>query len=66
MMVYAEKVVNFTGKFDFAERWFMSGGTYTFVKLVGLAITILAFMHLTGGLDGFIAGTLGKVLPGGI
>ncbi len=66
MMVYAEKVVDFTGKFDFAERWFVSGGTYTFVKLMGLAMTILSFMYLVGGLDSFLAATLGAFLPGGV
>ena len=66
MMIYSEKVVNFTGKFDFAENWFTSGGTYTFVKLLGLAITILAFMYLVGGLDGFLGAVLGSFLPGGV
>ena len=66
ILIYAEKVVNFTGKFEFAETWFGVGGTYTFVKLMGLALTIFSFMYLVGGLDGFIGGTLGKVVPGGM
>ena len=66
IMVYAKKVVDFTGKVEFAENWFGYGGTYTFVKLVGLAITILSFMYLVGGLDSFIEGTVGRLIPGGM
>lgn len=64
MIVYTKKVVDFTGHFDFAERWFVSGGTYTFIKLLGLAMSILAFMWMTGGLESFLAGVLGPVIPG--
>lgn len=65
MIVYTKHVVDFTGRFDFAERWFLSGGTYTFIKLLGLAISILAFMWMTGGLESFLAAVLGPFLPGG-
>lgn len=64
MIVYAEKIVNYTGKFDFAERWFLSGGTYTFIKLLGLGITILSFMWVTGTLQFFLKSTLAPILPG--
>lgn len=64
MIIYTKQVVDFTGRFDFAERWFLSGGTYTFVKLAGLAMTILSFMWLTGGLQPFLAAVLGPVIPG--
>ncbi|NCP67657.1 hypothetical protein GW756_05305 [bacterium] len=64
MIVYTKPVVDFTGRFDFAERWFLSGGTYTFVKLMGLAISILSFMWLTGGLQAFLQATLGPMIPG--
>ncbi len=64
MIVYTKPVVDFTGKFDFAERWFLSGGTYTFVKLFGLMLSIGSFMWLTGGLDAFLGATLGPIIPG--
>jgi len=64
MIVYTKAVVDFTGRFDFAERWFLSGGTYTFIKLAGLAMSILSFMWLTGGLQGFLGATLAPFIPG--
>lgn len=64
MIVYTKNVVDFTGRFDFAERWFISGGTYTFIKLLGLSISILSFMWLTGGLESFLAAILRPILPG--
>ena len=64
MIVYTGKVVDFTGRFDFAENWFPGGGTYTFIKLLGLAMAILSFMWITGGLQGFLATFLGPIIPG--
>lgn len=64
MIVYTKNVVDFTGRFDFAERWFLSGGTYTFMKLLGLSVSILSFMWMTGGLEKFLAAVLGPIIPG--
>ena len=48
-------VKDFTGSFDFAEKWFGSGGTYTFLKLLGIAIIIGSILWLTG--------TFGRIVP---
>jgi len=64
MIVYTKNVVDFTGRFDFAERWFLSGGTYTFIKLLGLSMSILSFMWMSGGLESFLAAVLGPIIPG--
>ena len=64
MVVYVEKVVRFTGEIPFAEKWFGSGGTYTFMKLLGLGVTLLSIMWVSGGLDVFLRGTLGRFVPG--
>ena len=64
MIAFTKPVVDFTGRFDFAERWFPGGGTYTFIKLAGLAMTILSFMWMTGGLESFLRATLGPLIPG--
>ncbi len=64
IIVYCDKVVQFVGEIAFAEKWFGSGGTYTFVKLMGLLMTLFAFMWITGGLQDFLRGTLGKIIPG--
>lgn len=65
ILIRADKVVdNFTGRIDFAEKYLGSGGTYTFIKLFGLAMIILSFMYLTGGLGWFLSNTLGRLIPG--
>jgi len=64
MIIYSDRVVNFTGEVPFAERFFGGGGTYTFIKLLGLAITILSFMWIAGGLGDFFNATVGKFVPG--
>jgi hypothetical protein len=65
ILLKADKIVdNFTGPIPFAEKYIGMGGSYTFIKLFGLAMTIFSFMHVTGGLEWFIAGTIGKFIPG--
>jgi len=64
MVIYSEKVVRFTGEIPFAEKWVGGGGTYTFVKLLGLAMTLLSIMWVSGGLDMFLRATLGVFIPG--
>lgn len=65
ILLKADKVVDsFTGQIPFAEKYLGTGGTYTFIKLFGLFMSIFAFMHITGGLEWFIAGTIGKLIPG--
>ena len=57
LVVYTEPVKRFTGSFDFAEKWFSlgsRGGTYTFLKLLGVLVMIGTFLWLTGTLDRFI------------
>ncbi len=64
MIIYTKPIVDFTGRFDFAERWFLQGGTYTFIKLLGLGLAILSFMYLVGGLEAFIGSTVAPFVPG--
>jgi hypothetical protein len=64
MIVYAEKVGSFTGEISFGEKIFGGGGTYTLIKVVGLLLSVFAFMWIVGGLDGFVYGGLKKFVPG--
>jgi len=50
-VIYTKRVKDFTGSFDFAEKWFGAGGTYNFLKLLGLALMVGSFLWLTGTLD---------------
>ena len=60
IIIKSAQIGNFIGEIDFAEKFFGSGGTYTFIKLFGLATTILAIVWLTGDLPAFLHGTLGR------
>lgn len=63
IMIYRERIKNFTGSFGFAESWFGSGGTYTFLALVGLLISICSILWITGTLDGMFNATIGRFIP---
>lgn len=60
VIVKSAQIGDFIGEIDFAERVFGSGGTYNFIKLFGLAITILSIIWLTGDLPAFLQSTLGR------
>lgn len=54
LIVYTEPIKRFTGSFDFAEKYFGTGGTYNFLKLLGLLIMIFTFLWATGTIEGCI------------
>ncbi len=64
LILYTRPVVDFTGSFDFAERILGTGGTYNFLKVIGLLMIITSFMWMTGTLQPFLAGIFGPFLPG--
>ena len=48
MLRYSMNVRNIVGSWDWAEKAFGIGGTYTGIKLVGLLTIIVAFIYMTG------------------
>lgn len=58
LIVYTRQIKQFTGSFDFAEKWFGSGGTYTFLKILGLLVMIATLLWITGTLDRIIPNIL--------
>ena len=60
IVVKAAQIGNFIGEIDFAEKYLGSGGTYSFIKLFGLGLTILSIIWLTGDLPSFLQETMGK------
>ena len=60
IVVKSAQIGDFIGEIDFAENFMGAGGTYNFIKLFGLATTILSIIWLTGDLPAFLQGTLGK------
>lgn len=62
MMKYTVQITEFTGKLDFAEKYFGAGvaaGTYTWWRFVGLVFVILATFWMFGMLS-----LLGDLLRG--
>jgi len=60
IIVYTKKVGDFTGEIEFAERYLGKGRTYSFLKLIGLAMIIISFMWMTGGLQSFLISMFGR------
>lgn len=45
-VIYAKWITDNTTRFDWPERFFGSGGTYTMWKIVGVLLIIFAFIYL--------------------
>jgi hypothetical protein len=60
VIVKSAQIGDFIGEITFAEKVLGSGGTYTFIKLFGVATTILSIMWLTGGPQEFLRDHVGK------
>lgn len=54
LLIYTEKVKSFIGEVAFAEKYLGSGGTYTFLKLLGLFLLFASIIYITGTYDRFI------------
>lgn len=62
IIVYRERVKNFTGDMAFAEKWFGQGGTYTAVLIFGLLVSIGSLMYMLGAFQSLLGGILGPIL----
>ena len=61
IVVKAIAIGDFIGEIDWCERYIGSGGTYTFIKLFGLAVTLLSIMWLSGGPQDWLENTIGHL-----
>ncbi|MFC1618005.1 hypothetical protein ACFL2B_01865 [Patescibacteria group bacterium] len=61
----AYAVFKMIGRVDWAERHLSSmGGTYGLIRLIGIAIIIIAFMYMTGLFDYLVVEGLGQLFAG--
>ncbi len=63
MMIYRERIVNFTGKMTWAEQYLGSGGTYNLVIIVAVVVWLGCMMYALGSFDqifGLFAFLFGK------
>lgn len=47
-IIYARKLVRWFGTMATAEEKLGAGGTYTAVRLIGVFVTIVSFLYMTG------------------
>lgn len=63
LILKTEWLIENFGNSAWAEAKFSSsGGSRLFYKLIGLALIFIGFMLITGLFQGFLEGTVGKVL----
>jgi hypothetical protein len=60
LIVFREKVQRFTGDIGFAEQYLGSGGTFTFLFLLGIAVFIMGLLWSTGSLQEWFYTSLGR------
>jgi hypothetical protein len=60
MMIYRHQLKEITGEIEWAERNLGSGGTYTLIIIIGLAVSILSVMYAFGTLQTLFSGSLGS------
>ena len=57
---YRGQIKGVTGDFAFAEKYFGSGGTNTFIVIVGVLIFVLTLMYVLGTLDSLLFNVFGR------
>ncbi len=48
MVIKSNWIVNNTGRIATAEKYLGNGGTFTFVRIVGIFLMVVFFAHMTG------------------
>ena len=57
---YALRIVDeWTGPWEWAEKYLGGGGSYNACKLLGILVSVLSIMYATGALENIISSTIG-------
>ena len=62
ILVYRPRIMDFTGDIAFAEQYLGSGGTWTFLVILGIGIFIFSLMWATGSFQDLALKVLGPIL----
>lgn len=62
IVVYRERIKQFTGDMPFAEKWFGSGGTYTAILIFGFLFSIASIMYAFGTFQSMFIAIFGPIL----
>ena len=63
IIVYRERIKNFTGSIATFEQWFGTGGTYTGFLIIGFLIVIGSLMYAFGTLQDILYTIFGRFFP---
>ncbi len=59
ILIFRPKIKDFTGDIAFAERYFGSGGTWTFLVILGIGLFLFSLMWATGSMQDFLSEKIG-------
>jgi len=62
LIIYREKIKQFTGSIAFAETYLGSGGTYTLFIILGILTFVVTLMYLTGTIQSMLSTVFGPLL----
>lgn len=65
LLLKTREVVDFTGTNSWIERFFGSGQTYAFIKILGIIVIFGSFLYLIGDLDKVFGFIVKIFIPGG-
>lgn len=61
IIIYRQKIKEFTGSVGFAEKYLGMGGTYTLYLLIGVGVFIVTLLYVTGTLQSFLRTVFGPL-----
>ena len=61
---YNGKMKEIIGSLDWVDKYLGAGGTYLFLKLVGLMLIVLSFLYAVGTLQDVLGQALQMFVPG--
>ncbi len=63
MIKWRKQIIEFTGKWGWAERFLGMGGSYTAVVLIAMILFVIVLLSVTGQISGVMQATLGRIFP---
>ena len=61
---YNAKMKEIVGSLDWVDKYLGAGGTYLFLKLVGLLLIVFSFLYAVGTLQDILGEALQMFVPG--
>jgi len=62
IIMYRQKIKEFTGNVGFAEKYLGMGGTYNLILLIGIGLFVVTLLYITGTLQSSLKTIFGPLL----